>query len=300
LPVRGIMLQKKLSIIIVNYNAGKYLIRCLKSLENNPAKSVCMEAVVVDNCSSDGSDVKMREKFPWVKLIKSQENNGFAMANNMGAKNSSGEYLLFVNPDIEFLPHSIDLMVDQLTKDSHVAAVAPQIISEDGSVYPSCWNFPNLIMETWDAIKFKKYFPKSKISLLRKRKFYMTQTFVEIISGACLMVRREAFDNIGGWDEDYFLYFEDDDLCYRLNRSGWLVEYYPESKVIHYGGKSTSQGGVSKARMYSGLFLFFKKHRGRLQTFLLTFVWMRKLLKYHAKYATNIFLIPQGKYERRK
>jgi len=92
-------------------------------------------------------------------------------------------------------------------------------------------------MEIWDAVKFKKYFPTSRISLLRKRKFYMEQAFVEIVSGACLMVRRKAFDNIGGWDEDYFLYFEDDDLCYRLNKSGWIVSYYPESKVIHYGGK---------------------------------------------------------------
>ncbi len=294
------MSQEKISVIIVNYNAGKYLGRCLESFKANPAEGFDTEVIVVDNCSTDGSADMAAEKFPWVKIIENKQNAGFAAANNIGARNSSGEYLLFANPDIEILPHSIELMLNYLKSSSDIAAVAPQIISEDGSIYPSCWNFPNLIMELWDATKFKKYFPKSRISLLRKRKFYPKQTFVEIVSGACVMIRKDAYEDIGGWDEDYFLYFEDDDLCYRLNKAGWLVSYYPESKVIHYGGKSTPEGGISKARMYSGLFLFFRKHRGQVHSFLLALVWIRKLLKYYAKYATNIILVTQGKYENRQ
>jgi len=292
--------MEKLSIIIVNYNAGKYLERCLESFKANPAEDVDTEVIVVDNCSTDGSADMTAEKFPWVKIIKNKENIGFAAANNIGDRNSSGEYLLFANPDIEILPNSIKLMWNHLKRDYKIAVASPQIIAEDGSICPSCWNFHRLVMEIWDAVKFNKYFPKSRISLLRKMSFYSHQKFVEIVSGACMMIRKTAFEDIGGWDEDYFLYFEDDDLCYRFYKAGWLVSYYPKAKVIHHGGKSTHHEGISKARMYSGLFLFFKKHRGQIPTFLLAFVWMRKLLKYYAKYATNIILVVQGKYEPKK
>ncbi len=248
----------------------------------------------------DGSGDAAAKQFPWIKVIKNKNNLGFSAANNIGVRNSSGEYLLFANPDIEFFPEAISLMINQLKNNPDIGAVAPQILSSDGNIYPSCWTSHNLITEIWKSIKFTKYFPKSKISLLEKRKFYLKPTFVEITSGACIMIKRDVFENIGGWDEDYFLYCEDYDLCYRLNKSGWLLSYYPEAKVLHYGGKSAPESGISRARLLSGLFLFFKKHRGPVQTFLLTIVLMRKLLRYYAKYATNIALVVQGKYENRQ
>ena len=112
--------------------------RCLNSIKTNLAKNFDTEVIVVDNFSTDGSAERAAEKFPWVKVIKNKKNAGFAAANNIGVKNSSGNYLLFANPDIEILPRSIDLMMGHLKNNSDLAAVAPQIISEDGSIYPSC------------------------------------------------------------------------------------------------------------------------------------------------------------------
>jgi len=284
------------SVIIVNWNAKEYLFKCLKSIFKT-TKNIILQIIVVDNNSSDGSVEMLKKEFPNVEIISNSKNVGFATANNRGIKQSRGKFLLFVNPDIEFYPNSLNLMLNHLKSlPPYVGAVGPQIIYKDGDIYPSCWKFPSLIAEFWGRVKLKKIFPRSKISLQRKRVFYEQPRYVEVVSGACVLIKKSILKKVGYWDEDYFLYYEDDDLFYRFKKNNFKVVYYPPAKVYHYGGRSTSQNIRSAIWMYTGLFLFFKKHKKRIETFFLTLICLKKLLKFYIKYRTNVFAIIQGKY----
>jgi hypothetical protein len=225
-----------LSIIIVSYNVKDYLLGCLRSIYREPPVAT-FEVIVVDNVSADGTVEAVRGAFPQVKLLASQKNLGFARGNNLGLRESSGDLVLFLNPDTEVGPGALAGLVRLAEGHPEVAAFTCRLLNPDGTLQHSCFHFPSL------AMAFYGFFPFVSMDSVANGRYPAEQFALpfqpEHILGACLMFRRQALVALGGWDERYFMYFEETDLCFRLRRAGMVALYTPEVSVIHYGGRST-------------------------------------------------------------
>jgi GT2 family glycosyltransferase len=253
-----------LSIIIVNWNTRELLHGCLKTvrlnIESIPASLI--ETLVVDNASSDGSGAMIREHFPWVQLIENQENGGFARGNNQAIRESRGRYVLLLNPDTELLDNALGVLVEYMDNHPHVGGVGARILNPDGTLQPSAHPFPTLRREFWrlfhlDALHaYSTYdMPAWDVEVAQS---------VDALLGACLLIRREALNTVGLLDEDYFMYSEEVDLCYRLKRSGWSLYWVPQARVIHYGGQSTKQVAAKMfLQLYRAKVQYFRKNQGR-------------------------------------
>lgn len=214
---------------------------CLKSIFNNPPK-VSFEVIVVDNASTDNSVTEVRKKFPTVKLTLSKENLGYAKGNNLGVKHSQGEIILFLNPDTKILDDSIQKSVDFLKSDAKIGGLTCRVLLPDGSLDYSCQRgFPT----PWNSFCYfsglAKLFPKSKLFSSYIASFLDINTThpIDAGTGAFLMVKREAGEEINFWDEDYFWNGEDLEFCFNLKEKGWQFYYFAESKIIHYKGSSS-------------------------------------------------------------
>ena len=253
-----------LSIIIVSYNTRAHLRRCLRALPAG-ASGVQWEAIVVDNASSDGSPVVVAREFPDTTLIVNSDNVGFARACNRGARAARGESILFLNSDAEARPASLAALVGCLREQRRAGAVGPQLRHPDGGRPRSCFRFPSLTR------------PHLNFGFLRRlvgERFSLTYPVddprlgqggpVDWLSGACLLVRRDALDAVGPFDERYFMYFEDTDLCRRLWKAGWEVVFWPGVEVVHVGGVSARGHGprLSVELQRSRLIYFATHHPG--------------------------------------
>ncbi len=207
----------ELSIIIVNYNTREYLARCLKSLGENTGFAA--EIIVVDNASSDFSVEMVRECFPQVMLVANSENLGFAKANNQAIAVSRGRYLYFLNPDAEVRKGAIPAMVSHMESHPDIGLAGTCLVNPDGSAQPSVEN----------------RYPGQKHA---KKEMAGLNGDIAWVLGASMIARREAMENVGGFDSNFFLYGEEQDLCLRLRRAGWVIGYIPDAVVLHWGGKS--------------------------------------------------------------
>lgn len=211
------------------------------------------EIIVVDNASRDGSVEMVKKDFPQVKIIANQSNLGFAKANNQGIKIAQGEYILFLNSDTVVPPGTIETLLAYLKNHPLVGVVTPKLILKNGQIDPDCHRgFPT----PWSALSYflglEKIFPKSKIFSQYHQGYQNSETIHEIHAccGAFLLTRRKILEKIGGWDEDYFFYGEDLDLCYRIKQLGFKVIYYPQVAATHY--KGASSGIRRESRQISG------------------------------------------------
>lgn len=231
-----------LSVIIVSYNTCDLLRKALESIKKAKRSGIGIEVVVVDNASNDQSSVMVEKEFPWVKLIINKENLGFAAANNLGIKCSSSQYALFLNPDTVVYPDTLVTMINFMDQNPQVGASTCRVELPDGRLDYSCHRgFPT----PWNAFAFfsglARVFPKVKLFSGYPLTFLPLDRIHEIDSGcgAFLMVRREAGEEVGWWDEDYFWYGEDLDFCYRLKKRGWKIVFNPETKIIHHKGAAS-------------------------------------------------------------
>ncbi|MBN2454967.1 MAG: glycosyltransferase family 2 protein [Sedimentisphaerales bacterium] len=260
----------KLSIVIVSWNVKSQLHRCLKSIrENPPAHS--FEMIVVDNASSDGSADSARSVYPEVVLISNRENKGFAAANNQGIKIAKGEYLLLLNPDTIIHKDSLDNLIKVLDENPGVAACGPRLIDPKGETYPSVGYIPTFRSTLYSKTFFRRLgIFRSHYKNLTVNNFnYDIQADVNQLSGAALAVRHSVMDQIGLMDQSFFLYYEDVDLCLRIRKAGFIITYVPSAIITHIGGASSVQVSAEKRIMlYRSLFVYFRKHKGRLQTIL--------------------------------
>lgn len=222
------------SIVIVNYKTKGLLKYCLKGIER-AAPSLSFEVIVVDN-SRDGSAEMIKECFRNVRCIESSRNLGFAAGNNLGIVKASGKYILILNPDIVVLPRAIDEMHSFLERHPEVGILGPQLINPDKSIQYSCARFPTHWIPAFRRTPLGKL-PGAQEAI----RHYLMMDFdhqetraVDWLLGACLMVRRSAFDQVGLLDERFFLYFEDVDWCRRFWEAGFQVVYYPKAKMVHY------------------------------------------------------------------
>lgn len=250
-----------LSILIVNWNSGDYLLRCLAELYAHPP-TARFDVVVVDNASSDGSVARVSAAFPQVVCLASEVNLGFARANNRAAALAQGRYLLLLNPDTLVAAGTIDYLLHYLEAHPHVGAVGPRLLNADGTLQLSVERLPSLFREWWRLFHLDRFYP---LSHYRPARGELVTRRAEVINGACLLLRRDDVPPPGLFDEAYFVYSEETDLCDRLREAGRELHWVPAVAVTHYGGRSTQQAADAMfLELYRNKILFFRKRRGTL------------------------------------
>ncbi len=255
------------SIIIVNWNSKEYLKRCIRSVLDS-TQGIEYEIVVIDSGSFDGCGEMLKEHFPGVRFIQSKENVGFSRANNIAFRESTGGCLLFLNPDTEVVGPAIDVMFEFLQGQPNAGAVGCCLLNGDRTVQSSCIQpFPTIINQLLDSELLRRVWPKS--ALWGNAPLFDAQLgprAVEVIAGACVMVKRTTFEQVGLFSEDYFMYAEDLDLCYKIRRAGYTNYYLPNATVVHFGGGSTEKGpnDFSAVMMRESVWRFMRKTRGRM------------------------------------
>ncbi|MBC8391739.1 MAG: glycosyltransferase family 2 protein [Deltaproteobacteria bacterium] len=255
-----------LSIIIVNWNTREILQNCLKSVYEQ-TKGIAFETIVVDNASVDNSAEMVRQEFPQAILIVNTENRGFAAANNQGMKIARGRYVLLLNPDTIVLDGAIQKAVAYADQFSNIGVLGCQVWVNDSEIQQTCFSFPSVSGLIAQKMGLCRLFPQSRFFGWVDYGWWDRTTLMEVdvVSGMFMLVRREAIDQIGLMDEDYFVYGEETDWCWRFRKAGWKCVFSPIARIIHLdgGGKSTSQLSV---RMYvqiqKSLLLFHRKQRG--------------------------------------
>lgn len=260
----------KLSVIIVNYNVARYLQQCLLSVRA-AVKGIDAEIIVADNNSKDGSVSLLQGLFPEVNFIALQHNLGFSRANNVALKQSSGEYVLYLNPDTIVGEDVIHHCLDFMNQHPDAGALGVRMLRTDGSTaMESRRGVPSPLTAFYKMSGLCTRFPRSR----RFAHYYMSYlpwdkpVEIEIVSGAFCMVSRKAIDKVGPFDEDYFMYGEDIDLSYRLLKGGFHNWYLPE-RILHYKGESTQKSSFRYVHVfYEAMLIFFRKHYGHLSLLL--------------------------------
>lgn len=286
------MEDARLSISIVNWNTRDRLKDCLKSIYNN-ANSVTFETIVVDNNSGDDSSEMVRTMFPQVRLLENAENIGFGRANNQAIRASNGQYVLILNPDTLLSPGCLDSLVSLLAERTDVGAVGPKILNPDGSIQLTCIrNMPTVLTEFVEAAHLVGRFPRNRIV----GHHYMTYCDrnvareVDLLSGCCLMAKKAVLEAVGSFDEAFFIFGEDMDLCYSIRKAGWKLWYLPSAEVIHFWGESTKQ--IPREQVFhrqQAKYLFFRKHFGARKAFEFRLV---TLIASILVYLAYVFLYP--------
>lgn len=254
------------SIILVNYNGSLFLHDCLNSVERF-VSSLNTEVIIVDNCSTDNSVEIIKNSFPSVKLICSNRNLGFSRANNLAVKYSKGTHLLFINTDTIMIESTPQILSKYLDRYQDVAVVGSRITFKDASYQLSCGKLPNLLVEFLYRIRAVLNNRWHHIFSALYDRHYSKEQEVGWVTGACLMIRRDVFEKIGGFDESFFMYYEDKDICKQVRDAGFKVIYYPKTSLIHLLGGS-SQGIKKSVSTYyrDSQLYYYQKHLGKFQT----------------------------------
>jgi N-acetylglucosaminyl-diphospho-decaprenol L-rhamnosyltransferase len=256
-----------LSIIIVNWNAADFIIPCVKSIQEQ-TQDISYEIIVVDNNSAK-QDVEQLRNLSEITVITCEENLGFARANNLGFSSSIGDCVLFLNPDTEVIGPAINAMVNAMKSLPDAGVVGCKLLNTDMSVQlSSIQKFPTILNQVFDAeylqLRWPR-FPLWDISPLFAEDVKLAQ--VEVVSGACMLVRREVFKQVEMFSEDYFMYVEDVDLSYKTHCAGFANYYVGNASIIHHGGKSSSKQQISywaTTMKYRAVIHLLKKTKGEL------------------------------------
>ncbi len=260
-----------LSIVTVTYSPGPHLDRFLASLSLATERPV--QVLMADNGSTDGTPQAAIERYPNVRLFATGGNVGYGTAVNRAVrelyKNSADrggadEWVVVANPDVQWGPGSIDALLEAAARWPRAGALGPLIRDPDGSVYPSARHLPSLIRGGMHAVLGPAWPRNPWTTAYRQERLEPSERPVGWLSGSCLLVRRSAFDQIGGFDERYFMYMEDVDLGDRLSQAGWLSVYVPSAEVLHHKGHSTGRDPASHlAAHHKSTYLFLSdRHSG--------------------------------------
>lgn len=251
-----------ISITICSWNTRPDLEVCLRSLDEVRSEAN-FEVVVVENASDDGSREMVESLFPWVRLLLPGENLGFGKGHNLAFKESKGNYLMALNSDTIVHAGAIARVVDFMRKNSDVGIVGAKLLNPDGSLQMSCRRFPTPAAAVFRNTPLGRLFPKNRFT----RDYLMTNwehnavRDVDWVSGASLTISRELYEKIGGFDEQFFMYLEDVDLCYRAHEAGYRVVYVPDAVITHAIGRSTDRvANIMIRQFHKSMMLFYKKH----------------------------------------
>ncbi len=246
----------EVSSVVVTYNAAPWIERPLESLRGTEA-----EVIVVDNGSTDGTLEIVRERFPEARIIE-QENRGFGAGNNVGMRAASGRYFLLLNPDAWLTEGALEDMVAFADEHPEAGIVGPRLLNPDGSLQRSVRGYPTPWRLATEYFFLRKLAPRSQaLNALFGAGFdHRSVREADYLFGACLLVRREAVDSIGGFDEEFFLMSEEVDWCYRFHQAGWKVLFYPDAEAYHVVGASLNPARFKD--VVRGHLQFLRKHRG--------------------------------------
>ena len=255
-----------LSICILTHHLPDLLPKCVEhSLAEIDRAGLRGEVIIIDNASFDGSPQATAARFPSVKILRNEQNLGFSMANNKGIQVSTGRYVLILNDDAFLEKDSLRLMIEQLESDPRIAAVGPKLLNLDGSLQRGFTHrsFPHLTGVLSQILLLEEFLERRSWT----RKLTMSRDpdlggDSEHLAGACLLLRRTALDRVGGFDEAFYRWFEDTDLCHRLKDAGWRVVYVPQAHVSHYGTATMSRMTLTEKNMFyfDPLRRYFRRH----------------------------------------
>jgi GT2 family glycosyltransferase len=258
--------EKVLTIVIINWNTKEHLMECLSSIHNGLGFPP-FEVLVIDNGSKDGTSAEVHKKHPWVELLENEQNLGFAKAVNIALRRKKRRYVILLNPDTRVTERAIERLFSFMEAHPGVGVAGAQLLNPDGSKQNSIANFPSLATELLNKNLLMGLFPKR---FPGKGREYPEPIEVDSVIGACMMVRRDAIEQVGLLDEDYFLFLEETDWCYRMKRAGWKIYHVPQAEVYHLQGKSAEADKKrAKVEYFRSRYHFFKKNRGKWQWFFL-------------------------------
>ncbi len=287
----------KVSIIIVNYNVKDFLSQCLNSIYNSQT-DFNFEVIVVDNNSSDSSVELIKRHYPQVTLIALDRNFGFGTANNKGFEVALGKYILILNPDTILQENTLQVMYEYMESNSDVGIAGCKVLNSDGTLQLACRRgFPTPWVAFTKLFGLQKLFPKSKffgkynLTYLDPNDF----AYVDAISGSFMFARRQVYEQLGGFDSNFFMYGEDLDFCYRAKLNGWKIAYVPTTSIVHYKGQSTKRSIVDNTfHFFRSMEIFTRKHFGKS----ILFIWFikfgiffRQFFSKISKYKTEILFV---------
>lgn len=263
--------MKDVSILIVHYNTPGLLRQTLKGIRSS-APRISYEVIVVDNNARMRIDRMVKKEFPDVKVIVSEKNLGFGKGMNRAIEEAVGRYLFVGNPDICLFPGVFEELVRFMDAHKDVGIVGPQLLNPDGSIQTSCYRFMKPEVILYRRLPFVGRLPMAKRALddyLMADFDHQETRDVDYLLGAALLVRREALEAVGAFDPEYFMYFEDQDLCRRFWKAGWRVVYHPAARLIHYHRRETAEGSflsqlrnpLTRIQMESAWY-YYKKYKG--------------------------------------
>jgi len=259
-----------LSIIIVNYNSSKDLLQCLDSIRQT-VKKIKYEVIIIDNNSIDQESLATAiGNYPMATLLACKKNHGFAAANNIGIRKATGSLLLLLNPDTLVLDNAIEKMYHFLSSRIDVAVVGPSVIKENGSLEPYCARrSPGIWTEVFYHTGLARLFPKSKIfgRYLMTYWDHTTQKEIELLTGSCMMVKKQSAKKVGYLNERFFLYGDDVEWCYRFRKAGYKIYFNPSARIVHKGGKSTRpQRSTTIIIAFDSMYKFIKFYHGLINS----------------------------------
>ncbi len=259
-----------LSIIIISYNVRDHLLNCIQSIYDNDT-GVKHEIIVVDNASSDGSVESLKIRFPYIKVIANSENAGFACANNQGYAQSSGEYLLLLNPDTLVRGHVIQSVLNFMKTMPDAGIAGCRLLNPDRTLQRSIQHFPSVTNNLLKAI----FIDRLLLPENRRRTYYRPAPFIiDYCGGAFMMVRREALRDNDFLNDAFFMYSEEKDLALRLKRSGWKTYFVPLGEIVHFGGQSTGQMSEKMfLELQKSQAIFFAAHHSKPMALALSLSW---------------------------
>ncbi len=249
-----------ISAIVVSYNTRETTLRCLDALLADLA-GLQHEVWVVDNASSDGSADAIAAAFPDVHLIRGERNLGFGAANNLAMSRAAGEFFLLVNSDAFLRPGAARALLDCLSAHPEAAVAGPRLLDPDGSLQRSCYRFPSPLRSVWEALLLTPALPSHPVFGDYRAWEHDEFRTVDFVIGACMLLRADAVRAVGGFDESFFVYAEETDLCYRLAKAGMKVAFTPKAEVVHLGGQSgKSQPPRTFTEFHRSREVFIRKH----------------------------------------
>lgn len=258
----------ELSIVILNWNTRDLLLRCVQTVFDQ-RDDLDVEVIVVDNASTDDSAAAVRAHFPGVRVIESGANVGFARGNNIGVAASAAPFALLLNTDAFFTPGALRALLTVAQAQPRAGMVGARLINADGSFQASHSPFPGHMQEFLILSGLGRKLRGAHYPSHGPEEAKGPQQ-VDYVEGACLLVRRAAYDDVGGLDAGYFMYAEEVDLCYAMRQRGWQVWYQPQAQVIHLGGASSANRRTQRETdLYRSRIRFFRKHYGRASASLL-------------------------------
>lgn len=256
----------EVSVVVVNWNTQDILRDCLRSIYEQGGE-IDLEVIVVDNASTDGSVEMVKKDFPQITLIENSQNRGFAAANNQGIAISKERYVLLLNSDTVVLDNAIAKTAAFADSHPEAAVVGCRVLNPDRTLQPTCFMFPSILNMLLSSTYLYKLFPKSKFFGRERMTWWNRNDIreVDVVTGCFMLVRQDAIKKVGSMDEQFFMYGEETDWCYRFKQAGWKILFTPFAEIIHLGGQSAKKKAVTMiVQIRKSILQFMKKHHGPL------------------------------------